>query len=339
MENLLFGQKFPFSNIAKEKLKTFNIMIDDVDEQVIKKAALMILKANSNQKYFFEMVNPSEELLKVEIMSFTVAKILISLIKTPNIKEKFCDMVRKDTFEILENTEHRKDVCINLSNDLGIKFELVDDNYFFVKIKILDFLDIYFKDEESKLINKSTEEGFVYLSINDFARFLSEKAYKKVFDSLPLPKETIPKKFLQYAKSIDDQLGVIQQKRFDERLVGKVYSDLFPPCINDLYTQQAQGKKLSHVARLTLASFLYQIGMNKTEMLVLFSKSPDYDEKIAKYQIDKVFEKELSAPGCRKIADYGLKVKECDKCKYKHPVQWYISNLRIKNRIKNNNVE
>jgi len=50
---------------------------------------------------------------------------------------------------------------------------------------------------------------------------------------------------------------------------------------------------------------------------------------------NRIFEKELSAPGCRKIKDYGLRVKECDKeCTHKHPMQYYLREIRQNNRLK-----
>ncbi len=199
-------------------------------------------------------------------------------------------------------------------------------------------MNIYFVDNETKLINKSVDGGRVFLGVNDFARFLSEKTYKKIYDSLPIPKEAIPKKYQALARSIDSQLIKIEKKNFDLRLTGKVNPDFFPPCMKTIYAQQLAGEGLSYYARLSLGAFLYQAGMSKVDLLSLFSKSPDFKKHIAEYHINRIFEKELSAPGCRKIKDYGLRVKECDKeCTNKHPMQYYLQKLRQNNRFKNKN--
>jgi DNA primase large subunit len=229
-----------------------------------------------------------------------------------------------------------KNLCLQLADDFGVKYFLSEEKSFFVEIPLDEYLKIYFIDEETKLINKPLLKGKVFLNLNDFARFLAEKAYAKVFDSLPINKDSVPKDFLSFARSIDSQLVSIEKKNFDLKLTGRIDPNLFPPCMRGLYADQLSGKKLHYMARLALASFLYQLGMSKTELLSLFAKSPDYKKNIAEYHINRVFEKALSAPGCKKLQEYGLRVKECEKeCTFKHPVQYYLSKLRVQNRVKN----
>ena len=334
--NGLFFEKFPYTEKAKQKLKEMNISPDEVPENAIRKAALLVSKANANKKYDLEVSNLTEEMVEIELMAFPVAKMFVSLMRTSNIREKFSDLVRKKTFDEIVDDKEAKDLCLTLADDFKIKYTLSEEKDAFVEIPLLEYLNIYFVDNETKLVNKNVEKGKVYLTVNDFARFLSEKAYKKTFDSLPIPKEAIPKKYYSLARSIDSQLVTIEKKNFDLRLSGKVNPDFFPPCMKTVYAQQLAGEALSYYARLALAGFLYQVGMTKNDMLILFSKSPDYKKHIAEYHINRVYEKELSAPGCRKIKDYGLRVKECDKeCTVKHPMQYYLRKMRQNNRMKN----
>ena len=332
----LFFEKFPFTERAKLKLKEMGISLDDVPETAIKKAALIISRANAKKKYDLGVSNLTDEMVELEIMAFPVAKMFVSLMKTPNIIEKFADLIRKKTFDEIVDSKDAKDLSLMLASDFKINYSLSEEKEFFVEIPLLEFLDIYFVDNETKLINKSVEGGKVFLGVNDFARFLSEKAYKKIIDSLPIPKDSIPKKYHNLARSIDSQLVVIEKKNFDLRLTGKVNPDFFPPCFKALYSQQLAGETLSYYARLSLGAFLYQAGMGKQDMLSLFSKSPDFKKHIAEYHISRIFEKELSAPGCKKMKEYGLRVKECDKeCNYKHPMQYYIAQMGQGNKLKN----
>jgi len=334
----LFFEKFPFTEEAKLKLKDMGILSEEVPEAAIKKAALLISRANSNKKYDLDISNLTEDMVEMELMAFPVAKMLLSLMKTPNIIEKFADLIRKKTFDEIVDSKDSKELSLALADDFKVKYELSDEKEFFVEIPLLVFLDIYFVDNETKLINKSVEGGKVFLGINDFARFLSEKTYKKIVDSLPILKEAIPKKYVSLARSIDSQLITIEKKNFDLRLTGKVNPDFFPPCMKVLYVQQLAGESLSYYARLSLGAFLYQVGMSKVDMLAIFSKSPDFKKHIAEYHITRIFEKELSAPGCKKIKDYGLRVKECDtECTHRHPMQYYLRKMRQNNRVKNKN--
>ena len=335
MEKLVFAQKFPFSESARDYLKELNIQTDKIPESAMKKSALMVSRAFSGSVYSIDS-NPSKDQLELELMAFPVAKIFVSLMRTPNIVEKFCLMIYKNTFSNLVEAKNSKELCLALADDFKLKYDFSSNKEFFVEVPLLQYLNNYFVDPESKLVNKNVSGGKVFLNLNDFAHFLAEKSYSKVFDSFPIDSKQVPKEFLSLARSIDSQLIVMDKKNFDLKLHGKIDPNLFPPCMQVLYADQLAGKKLHYMARLSLAAFLYQLGMSKTELISLFSKSPDFKKQIAEYHINRIFEKQLSAPGCKKLEEYGLKVAECNKgCTYKHPLQYYLAKLRVSNRMKN----
>jgi DNA primase large subunit len=336
MEKLSFAQKFPFSNTARDYLKKIDVDLNHLPESAIKRAALMVSRASSKTVYGFNQPELSKSAQETEVIAFPIAKMFVSLMRAPNILEKFSLMIQKSVFSELIEGAQPKDLCIELADDLKIKYELMVESDFFALVPLLSYLEIYFVDDETKLVNKPLEKGSVLLTLNDFARFISEVAYARVFSSLPIDKEQIPKQLHSLSKSLESQLVVIEKKNFDLKLVGKIDPTLFPPCMSVLYSDQLAGKKLSYWARLSLASFLYQLGMSKSELMSLLAKSPDFNSKIAEYHVNRIFEKELSAPGCKKMREYALNVPACDKeCSYKHPVQYYLAKLRVKNRTKN----
>jgi DNA primase large subunit len=332
MEELIFAQKFPFSEQAKKYLKASGMKIEDVSEREIKRAALMISRAFSSQNYVLDMEITDNEIFRREIIAFPIAKLIISLMKIQNINEKFSELIRKKTFDELIN--EKQEIYFSLADDFGINYELSDK--YFVSIPLLEYLQIYFVDDETKLINKKVFDGKVYLNSNDFAHFLAEKAYAKVFDSLPIPKESIPNKFNDLARNIASQLIKIQQKNFDEHISTKMDPSLFPPSMKTLYDKQLAGEKLSYYERLAIGGFLYQVGMRKEEMMNFFSKSPDFKKHIAEYHVNRIYEKGLSAPGYKKMNEYGIVVLKEEK-QFKHPVAYYLSKIKEKNRRKNNN--
>jgi DNA primase large subunit len=304
--------------------------IEDVSEREIKRAALMISRAFSSQNYVLDMEITDNEIFRREIIAFPIAKLIISLMKIQNINEKFSELIRKKTFDELIN--EKQDIFFELADDFKINYELSER--YFVSIPLLEYLRIYFINEETKLINKKVFEGKVYLNSNDFAHFLAEKAYAKVLNALPVPKESIPNKFFELAKNISLQLMQMQQKNFDEHISEKMNPELFPPSMKELYTRQLSGKKLSYYERLAVGGFLQQVGMRKQEMMNFFSKSPDFKKHIAEYHVNRIYEKGLSAPGYKKMNEYGIVVLDEEK-KFKHPVAYYLSKIRKKNRGKN----
>jgi len=335
MDKLVFAQNFPFSERARSFLKETGISLDGVPESAIKRAALMISKAYKNEQYVVDVRNPSKEFLATDVVAFPVAKMFVSLMQAPLIIQKFCAMTQKNTFSYLINSQSARDVCMELADDFGLKYAPLDGKDFAAEVPLLSYMEIYFIDEDTKLINTPMEKGKVFLNSNDFARFLSEKAYKKVFDSLPIKKDTIPRSFHALAKSIDSQLIEIEKKNFDLRLdvQGIIDPNLFPPSMRSLYEAQLAGKKLSYYERLAIGAFLSQLGMDKSKLLDFFSKSPDFQKGIAEYHINRIISKKLSSPGYKKLEEYGVVVSKEEKGRYKHPLQYYRAQLRSKRRI------
>ena len=333
MESLIFAQKFPFTDVAKKVVKDVDIDLNKLPEKAIVKAGELIRKADLNES-FVKDFNPYEEDIKFGLIAYPIAKLIISSMKKPNIVEKFSELIRKKTFE--ELVDKNFELSFELADELEIKYDVIDKN--FVSVNLLDYMTIYFVDPETKLINKRVKEGIVILNKNDFARFLAELAYAKVFDSLPIKNDQIPKELVKISRSIDSQLSNIQQKRFDAKISGKMDPNLFPPSMKLLYDRGLGGEKLTYYERLAIGGFLQQVGMAKAEMMVFFSKSPDYKKHIVQYHVDRIYETELSAPGYVKMDEFGIYVDQSEK-KYKHPLVYYNSKLVIKNRKKNKEAE
>ncbi len=333
MNGLFFEQKFPYTERAKNHLKQKKILLEDVSEEEIKKALILIIRAHKEQDYLPEITNPDKENCEKEVIAFPTAKLLLSAMNITGLEEKFSDLFRKKTMSEILSEKDLESIALELADDFGIKYELCEKD-FFLKIILTDYLENYFRDEESKLVNKHVEKGFVYMNTNDFARFLSEKAFKKIIDSLPIKKESIPKNIQKIARNASSQLRTIQQKNYNQKISAKINTKNFPPSMLELYNRQLGGEKLGHYERLTIALFLRQIGMNKGEMLSFFSKSPDYKKHVAEYHVDRIFEKELSAPSFKKMDDYGINITLEEK-KYSHPVRYYLAKTRANNRKKN----
>jgi hypothetical protein len=331
MDPIIFVQKFPFTEKARNYLKESNISLEDVSEEHIKKAVFLISRANSGKNYLLDIVSPTKEVLEKEIIAFPISKLIISSINIPNINEKFAELFRKKTFDELLK-ENTLDIMFLLADDFKINYDL--DNKNNIIIPLLQYLNIYFIDEETKLVNKRVEKGKVFLNNNDFARFLAEKVFQKILDSLPIAKENIPKKFVQMSKSLSPQLAKLEQKNYAQRISGKIIPELFPYSMQQLYEKQLAGEKLSYYERLSIGGFLQQIGMQKNDMLAFFSKSPDYKKHLAEYHINRIYDVQLSAPSYRKMDEYGIMVSQEEK-KFSHPLRYYLMKLRQHNRTKN----
>jgi len=112
---------------------------------------------------------------------------------------------------------------------------------------------------------------------------------------------------------------------FTEQVIDKPEVNSFPPCFLKMYQKLVAGEKLTHSENFNIAVFLFNVGYNYDEILNLFKNLPNFDEKIAGYQIKKIIEKKYSVPNCDTLKSNGLCVKDC---KTKHPFQLFKSNKK-----------
>ena len=83
-------------------------------------------------------------------------------------------------------------------------------------------------------------------------------------------------------------------------------SSLYPPCIRFLQSEADNGVNLKHSERLHLAIFYSHMGKEVDDIVDIFRNSPDFDERIARYQVEHL-------RGIGKGKEY--KIYNCDKLK------------------------
>ena len=323
LEQLRFAQRFPFSSQAKRILKDQGLSLNDVSEETMNRATIMIGRAFKGKEYTLSI--NSTDLLEQEIAAFPIAKILVSFMGE-GMHKSFASTIARSTFFYLEKDADKKQLSLDLAKDLGVEAEVLEQNGFFVSLSLPHFLAIQFKDPALKLVNQYLESGRVRLNINLFCRFLAETVFVRVLSSLPVETKSLPSSFKELAKNLSGELNKEQQRDFNFKFEGKLNPNAFPQCMASMYQKQIDGESLPHMARFFLAAFLNSIGMPKPQITEAFMKSPNYDEKIAGYQIDRIISQKYSPPSCDKVRDYGF----CPDagCRVKHPLSFYRRALR-----------
>jgi DNA primase large subunit len=113
-----------------------------------------------------------------------------------------------------------------------------------------------------------------------------------------------------------------------QEIMGEIVPEAFPPCIQALLADMAEGKPLSHIARFTATSFLLNVGMDIDSILSLFLKAPDFREDLARYQIEHIAGKrgstEYTPPACAYLVSTRLCVNKDKNCEFiRHPLAYY----------------
>jgi DNA primase large subunit len=323
LNELKFAQKYPFSAKAKRIVEIDGTSIDSLPNQVIDSAGMLVKASVLNQKYLTpEEIHLSKDLLKNEVMAFPVAKMIVSKMNSFTALNDFSEFIALNAFNSLQK-EKRKTI-IDLAMELKLKFYPIFSDEFFASMKVLDYLGNDFSQKEMKLVNKRVEDGKVFLTKNDFLRVLTESIKSNLRNSLPLKMDSVPKKILSKAKELNTNL----EKEYSQRIIhtsfGPIKPEFFPPCMKELHTSLLNGKNIPHMGRFAVAVFLLRIGMQKEQAINLFSKTPNFNEKITKYQVKRLAENDIAPPGCEKMREYDLCLENCS---VKNPIQYYRSRV------------
>ncbi|MHA1601755.1 MAG: hypothetical protein ACTSUI_01980 [Promethearchaeota archaeon] len=150
------------------------------------------------------------------------------------------------------------------------------------------------KDESWKLINRRFFDGKVFLIRHDVIFLLRETVRIKVRPDFAQMTPDL-KEDLKKIPQINDILGEIEElvvkytTRFQSSLFSeseKIGSEFFPPCIRVILYRVVHGENLSHNERLAIAFYYLNTNHSIEETVDIFRTSPDFDEKIARYQVE-----------------------------------------------------
>lgn len=213
-------------------------------------------------------------------------------------------------------------------------------------IRLTDFLSIVGKrlsqDPRYNPSNQLIHGGQVYITGDILTRLIEEYVAKYTCDLINSDyvgelAEWIPVKKIYEAlsellsKVLSRQKGVLD----DTTGHGNLVYDALPPCISRILDIMKTGGNPSHVERFTAAAFLVHIGLDTEEILDFFRNTADFNEKIARYQIEHIAGKKGGGKKylphrCDKLKSSGV----CPIAEYcrggRNPLRVYYYNLRRK---------
>ncbi len=329
-EELIFAQMFPFSDKAKNLIKKEKFLLEDVSEEVMARAKIMLLNAFRKKPYSVNGISFSNELMLNEIYAFPVAKILLSEMSSFDLNRKFALTFSLNTFGFLEK-EKNNDKLLRLFDDFKIKFSLSENKAFFLSVSLKEFLSMP-SFRELKLVNQSISNGRVFLTKNDSIRFISNLSYKKINSSLPIETKGIPKKFKENANVLKQEFFSLKKTLPEFKFAGNLKTEFIPPCMSFLYGKLSSGSKLTHIANFDLACFLINSRTSKEDFLKLYSRASNFKEKLVLYHYSNIKGKEAkpkySSPSCNKVVEHSLCLRN-ETCEgIKSPLGYYIRNLK-----------
>ncbi len=260
---------------------------------------------------------------EIEIMTFLVSLLLIKSIGLEEISRK-CSLFEAMRVEKFLSTDlsnerslQKKKLLVQKIFQELFKIDIdVDSTTSICKLNITDYLQRASKmnEQEWKLINRSVKDGYVYLDTDEAVRLIRNELSNLIYTRIKNMKVSeVP----ILIKSKADELKRKYSGRYVYRNQFKILE--YPPCIKHAMEIINKGENLPHSARFMLATYMLAIGKTEEDVIEIFKNSPDYNEKITRYQVEHLAGKKgshikYSVPSCDKLRseDLCFAIKECE---------------------------
>ena len=286
-----------------------------------------------------------------ELLSYPIARILVSLIDAPAAVEKYAaaeaatarerfvtdfeaddDGLRSTGVDRLDRDEFLREFDLDETvraepNDRG-----PEPRWF--RVAVGTYLTLVDPDwgDGWRLVNRELARGEVRVEREELHRLLGEAVRRRVAEGLPFEVRA-SEQGEQIADALETEIGSLREilsDRAREYDVDTVVPELFPPCVKALLERARRGAELDPHSRFALTAFLTGIGMNTDEVVNLY-RATSLDEEEIRYQTEYLRDAggtQYPAPTCATMQTYGDCVAPDERCEtISHPMSYYGSAL------------
>jgi DNA primase large subunit len=318
--------KYPFLEEARERLSRLGVSLEELGEytEALSRAKERLIKAYK-RGYFDDELTDSDK----ELLSFHIALLLVRMVGVEQLAAKFSLAEARRVEHFLEQ-EGKKDLVAYIfkvvtgvdNEDVQQTLGGVEYNF---RIPVVEYLKraVHLHSSEWKLVNRVVDGGFVYLTTHGLSRLIREEIRSMIYNrikSLPQPKLTPA---LQEA--VEDLRKVI--KVLTPVTQTTVEPSKYPPCVQHALDLLQKGQNIPHYGRFLMTTYLLNIGKSVDEVVSLFAKAPDFNERLTRYQVEHIAGlrgggTKYRPPGCRTLQAHTLcfKTEACDDIK--NPIQF-----------------
>lgn len=327
--------KYPFLQQASEYVRNCGITI----EQLISDPALAAARRRGKERVVQAIENsaiipPSIPITDtgctVELLSYPVARILVSLCNMPSLIRRYALAEAKSVDMILQN--ERPGFIIEVGKQLGLSSTNGERDKLIIHFSDFLYYSSGIRAPEWKLVNQSLNSGMVILSKDRVIRLIQSAIQNRIEDELPL--ETTPEIISVFKTDVTElrRMWDAKYKQYKAMDTGPISLVHLPPCMKRLLAMAQAGENIPHQGRFSLTAFLHALGLSSDEIIKVFSQSPDFDPTKSKYQIDHITGAisgtEYTPPECSTMRTYGICIESemdelCRSDKLKHPLNYY----------------
>lgn len=308
--------------LSRRKSKSLGVSLAEQDEDEYLVFYMGLLVAGFTDAWALRKYIDSEVKDFVEMMKLESSKFIWSISRVLGVSSELLARDDECGYKIVLALEPRQEISC-------FQFRLAVPKY-------LTYADRLLGEAGWSLLETYVREGYVYLPKSKYVRLLEDplKEYLiKLFEELSF--KLANASVLEDLRSDIAEIIRREYKRLGaeepgQPLTSEIKEEFFPPCIAGLVKSLRANEHLTHIQRFALATFLLNVGASVDYVLDLMKNAPDFNEKIARYQIEhlagmKGGGKKYRTYSCAKMKELGMCVTECG---VKTPVQYYVRLLK-----------
>lgn len=324
--------KYPFLSSASSYIRELGVGLDEATSSLVYDEAreLALTRVLNGIRGSRIGITGNQDQI---VLSYPIARAMVSSIKDDYLIARYALAEAKSSYRYLKNEDPK--VLGAIARDLSIDFSIEDNT---VKVGFKDFLALStstsLRSPKWKLVNRELSDGYVIASLTEFARLLQERIKIKILSELPLKVPNyVVEKFEEYGYLSKIGVALGERRKGMEITTKGVRPDWLPPCMKALIQRTQDGENLPHSARFALTSFLNKLNMPEERILDLLSSSPDFDESMARYQVEhitgRISSTTYSPPSCPTMKSNSLCIDPDELCsEIKHPLTYYFRKAR-----------
>jgi len=303
--------KYPFLSSATPLLRVYRVT--NLPREVRGRAVERVLEAIERGE---RGVLPKLDNPWVELLSFPYARALVLYVGDDWLRRRW-SLAEASRIERLLHGESDEVLMQYVINDLGLQVRTAEGKWIMHFSQYLHLSRRLGTEPRWKLVNRLMDKGLVSLTRPEIIRLVREWLYDSFVQAKPVPVNWHPEE----AKAIKEAL----QKRA-AKTVAPAPSREWAPCMVALRNRVADA---SHFGLFALAAYMAQKGYEVNEIIDVLRVRSDFDEKIARYQVEHIAGQRGSRikyrpPSCQSMKTHGLCVEDGKHCPYniKNPIQY-----------------
>ncbi|MBR9707428.1 MAG: hypothetical protein GOV15_03255 [Candidatus Diapherotrites archaeon] len=322
-EDLQFAYKYPFSKEAAKIVKSLDVSLDDVPEDLFSRAEGVVFSLAKGNKVNLALPDSSSSAVRDFLSRLVLARIIVGSSDSEVLKSRFSTAISTFSFSFLSKEVNLLDVALAFLETVDIS----ENKDYSCKIGLNEFLKYPLRINELRLVNNDVSGGFVYLTKDRLALFLRNLGFWLTYNSFARSYKGVPKKFAASAKAAKE-FTYSSTATFKLKPGTKFQPELMCSCMLELYKKLSEGLLPSHYGNVAIATFLLSLGVPEEDVVQLYKRSPKFNEGTARYQLRFLAGKmegstKYSAPSCRKMEAWGLCLKDPLCQKLRHPLSHY----------------